>query len=636
MQLILNNPYRTLGLLVGATAKVQERQVRRLKQLIDAGEIPQEDFSFPCLGPMQRNAESINVSSSKLNLDIDRISAALFWFYNGNAITDEPAFDCIKEGNIKEAVSIWAKLTNEKDVDKRNASAYQNLSTLLLNSAINHEINPKILEKGIRIKLKFLESDFSRDLKEQATDVTYKSKKRELQLLFLSQLQSETEKYESFNSTEYLEIINKYDFSAKEEFLKIFIQKPLKEIEINIAESKQIRMTNIANAINAANILFDNTSESLVQLDTVLGPSNIKYITFADKVAAEILQCGIDYFKYLQNSDTDPGSTTMDLFLKASKLSKGDFVKQRLKENTENLREWIGNKPARDKQRRIKNDVDFINDKLNKFKHLSSTIENANDLVVSCKPKIFNIKKVIGYYDSFYFNLSTSIVEKAQKMLFSVVKEIAENTSKNSYSLSFVDSIKKALDVAFLISSFDMDENLKSQFYKDFDSLKAHAKKHNISTLSQKEQIQNELYLSEKRLIEIKDQVFNSITIDRIQEDIKEAENTLTEMQDQKFYEVKIRCAHEELDKLKVWRWFRSRTTKQKQIYDIQLNIKQLLSKSEQEKNIMINIQKNNISILKDQKKQLMMQGELEKSSRITVQENKIIELNEKLNQINN
>jgi hypothetical protein len=327
----------------------------------------------------------------------------------------------------------------------------------------------------------------------------------------------------------------------------------------------------------------------------------------------------------------------MDLFLKAGKLSKGVVVKQRLKENTENLREWIGNKPARDKQRRIKNDLDFINDKLNKFKHLSSTIVNANDLVVSCKPKIFNIKKVIGYYDSFYFNLSTSIVEKAQKMLFSVVKEIAENTSsKNSDSLSFVDSIKKALDVAFLISSLDMDENLKSQFYKDFDLLKAHAKKHNISTLSQKEQIQNELYLSEKRLKEIKGQVFNSITIDRIQEDINESENTLAEMQDQKFYEVKIRSAHEELDKFKKWRWFRSRTTKQKQIYDIQLNIKQLLSKSEQEKNTMIKTQKNNISILKDQKKQLLLQGELEKSSRITVLENKIIELNEKLNQINN
>jgi hypothetical protein len=36
MKAILNNPYRTVGLLVGATAREQERQIRRLKQFIEA------------------------------------------------------------------------------------------------------------------------------------------------------------------------------------------------------------------------------------------------------------------------------------------------------------------------------------------------------------------------------------------------------------------------------------------------------------------------------------------------------------------------------------------------------------------------------------------------------------------------
>ncbi|MCX7877583.1 MAG: hypothetical protein N2510_02960 [Ignavibacteria bacterium] len=46
MNLIQNNPYRTVGLLAGATAREQERQVRRLKQFIEAEQEPPDDFSF--------------------------------------------------------------------------------------------------------------------------------------------------------------------------------------------------------------------------------------------------------------------------------------------------------------------------------------------------------------------------------------------------------------------------------------------------------------------------------------------------------------------------------------------------------------------------------------------------------------
>jgi len=109
MNIVTNNSYRVVGLLVGATAREQERQVRRLKQFIDAGQEPWEDFSFPMLGNLKRTVENVAEASSKLNLDEDKMSAALFWFYNGSH-TDEPAFDAIKEGNIEQVINIWTKL----------------------------------------------------------------------------------------------------------------------------------------------------------------------------------------------------------------------------------------------------------------------------------------------------------------------------------------------------------------------------------------------------------------------------------------------------------------------------------------------------------------------------------------------
>jgi len=112
MHIIQNNPYRTVGLLVGATAKEQERQIRRLKQFIEAEQDPQDDFSFPTLGNLHRTLDKVNEASSKLNLDSDKMSSALFWFYKGNPITDEPAFDAIKEADLDQVISIWTKLTS--------------------------------------------------------------------------------------------------------------------------------------------------------------------------------------------------------------------------------------------------------------------------------------------------------------------------------------------------------------------------------------------------------------------------------------------------------------------------------------------------------------------------------------------
>ena len=62
-------------------------------------------------------------------------------------------------------------------------------------------------------------------IKALATDETYKTPKKELQLLFLNQVQSEVEKSGTVTSNKFLDILTKQEFSAKEDFLKGFVQK---------------------------------------------------------------------------------------------------------------------------------------------------------------------------------------------------------------------------------------------------------------------------------------------------------------------------------------------------------------------------------------------------------------------------
>lgn len=479
MKLVLENPYRIIGLFVGATAREQERQVKRLKQFLKAEQDPQDDFSFPTLGNLHRTLDKVNEAASKLNLDSDKMSSALFWFYKGNPITDEPAFDAIKEADLNQVISIWTKLTSSGEVSQRNASAYSNLGTLYLSGILEGtNTNEALLEQGISLKLKFLESDFIKDFKALATDETYKTTKKELQLLFLNQVQSEIEKSGGITSNKFLDILTKQEFSAKEDFLKGFVQKPIEQIEKKIEESKAKRKANKANAVNVGKALYEQTSENLEQLKSILGTSNLKFSSISDKVSDEILQCGIDYFSHYKDSSTDPGNASMDLFRKAKTLAVGNISKQRCSENTENLQEWIDDKPERDKQARILVDLERLKNLIDGYEGRSETIANGKQLLASARPHLNNVKSVLGSTDELYLGLSSRIASDAQGMCVSEINKLQEkfantydNATKVAAILLLKERVNEAWDVTTTIGSMDLRQDFRARYTQNRTSL---------------------------------------------------------------------------------------------------------------------------------------------------------------------
>jgi hypothetical protein len=242
MNLIKNNPYRIVGLLAGSSAKEQTRQINRLKKYLEAEQDPQDDFSFPALGEFHRTLESVEEAASKLTLDNDKINAALFWFWNGNPITDEAAFEALKSGDIEGANEIWDKLITKTDeegkkiwkpVTERNYSALHNYSLLNFIRANGNFSN------AIVASLYFLESDLIGKFVTSVVDETYTTNKKELQLLFLNQLHSDIEANNKSLLPKLLETLNKQEFIAKQDFMKRFVQKYIEQIEHKIETAKK-------------------------------------------------------------------------------------------------------------------------------------------------------------------------------------------------------------------------------------------------------------------------------------------------------------------------------------------------------------------------------------------------------------
>lgn len=441
MKAVLENPYRIIGLLVGATAAEQRRQLIRLQKFLEADQEPEADFSFPTLGKIHRTTESVNDAASKLNLNNDKISAALFWFYKGNPITDEPAFDAIKEGDLDQVVNIWTKLTSNGEVSQRNASAYSNLGTLYLSGILEGTTsNEVILEQGVLLKMKFLESDFINEFKELATDETFRATKEELELMFLSQVQSEVEKSGIVTLNKFLEILTKQQFSAKEVFLKRFVQKPIEQIEKQIEETKKKAKANKSKAGEYGIELYDSTKTPLSQIKALLGSTDIKVVSISDKLANEILQCSITLFNHFHDTDTEVGEIALELNEMANRIALGSVIKQRINESTPIVEKYIKDRPTRKKQSIVSDDLKFITDKLENIQSAKDSISNAMEFANSCKPRLESIKLKLGGSDELYITISTAVASNTQGMIVSTVNEALEKRNKYVEYINYLNN----------------------------------------------------------------------------------------------------------------------------------------------------------------------------------------------------
>lgn len=478
MQHIKFNPFRIIGILAGTSTKEEHTKVKRLKMYVEADEDIPTDYFFPILGKQSRSIDEIEKAASKLNLNDDRIISALFWFYDGNKVTDEPAFDFLKEDDLKEAVAIWENLIDSSsEVTKKNASAFSNLGTAYLSK--------NKFKIGLNLKLVFLESDYATTLISKVTDETFKVSKTDLQIQFLKTLFEEVKSEKSIEVSELLEILTAIDFSAKKVFLEQFVDEPIKAVEEEISKTKIKISANKACGSIVGKDLISNTLQNLKLIKSIVGKTAIKYTNTADKVANQVSVCGSSYFNHYKDSNTDPSDYAMDLFIQAKKIAEGSVTKQRIQENIENLEEWIEDKPARDKQNKITADLDKLVAILKRYDEKAETISNATGLITESKPLLNNIKSVLGSDDELYLKLSTRI---ASQVLAYIIEEVNQAQSNIQYSFQldkFKLVLRSAIILANTIKAFDLEYSFKvNRFNENYKTLYDLCLQLNVSTSS--------------------------------------------------------------------------------------------------------------------------------------------------------
>jgi preprotein translocase subunit SecE len=343
MQAIKSNPYRTLGLLAGASTKEITRQANRLKKYITAdAELP-DDYSFAKIDNFQRTVEMIGDAVERNDTDPEKIENALFWFWKGNEITDEPTFDVLKEGDVENAFDIWFKLVNHKDengklfwteLTKKNFSAYHNIAVLTLTG----RTDKWSFVNAVMANIKFIESEYFVEFVKSVTDETYKVTSKNIEILFLEKItNSIADKETKTTFSELVKYLNSYDFAAKSDFIKSISKSFADNIKAAITTCENARNANKAKAAAAGETLYKNTKDDLIQLKSIFGEQDFSYFNVADKVANETLQCSIDFFNTYQDTTSDVIEKAINLVNKAKSIAVGAVVKGRIEENGQTL-----------------------------------------------------------------------------------------------------------------------------------------------------------------------------------------------------------------------------------------------------------------------------------------------------------
>ena len=119
MQLIIQNPYRLLGVYADSSVKTRVANQARIKAFLKVGKPISFFVDLPEFLPsVKRDESAITEAINALALPEDRVKYAQFWFVNHSNV-DETAFKYLGQGNVSEAKRIWRTREDAASIQNR-------------------------------------------------------------------------------------------------------------------------------------------------------------------------------------------------------------------------------------------------------------------------------------------------------------------------------------------------------------------------------------------------------------------------------------------------------------------------------------------------------------------------------------
>lgn len=448
MNILQNNPYRLLGVYSNSPTKERLANHNRMKAFLKVG----KPVSFPLdlpqyLSSINRTEVSVTDADAKLTLPKDQILYAQFWFVKMTPL-DDVAFNHLIAGEIDKAEDIWRKRECASSLQNRivcalmcgkYAGAISIAETLYSNTQYINQLVVAVVGMGGNFNL---------------SDLTFS---------FIDVL------YDEIGANKLSSFITN---TTWKDYIKDKAVKPIiTNIQGAIDVAHKSKGKGATARLEAGRTLMRSTKDMLSDLRRLLSVSDIQYEVIADKLAQEILQCGIDY--YNNTNDDDAPHNAMILQKYALSVAVGNLVKNRCKENVDTL-EKVGPEYA------VRNEIKFLMNIIKQLRGegghdkysiimfgLCLSISDVQGLVEKSIPYINRMKEKLGFSNDLYIKVTSAVVSAAVNAIVEIIN------MQQSLSLGNADRLKPVISAAIsamgIIGNIDMDTKT-SQYYNSNSS----------------------------------------------------------------------------------------------------------------------------------------------------------------------
>lgn len=452
MDIIQNNPYRILGVYSNSSTKERIANKGKMSAFLKVGKQVMFPLDLTTILPsINRTVDAVAHADAELTLPADQVRYAQFWWMNVTPL-DGIAFNHLLNGDADMAKSIWMK--------KDDVSSLQNRVVLSIinddwESAINHAES--------------LYSHYTNDFINKIIGDSI-SISTPLWQVFIDELIVSGK-----NALSLLDIVSISDW-------KIYIaEKSITPLIDNITQhinlAKATRGKGPTARLEAGNKLMTSTKSGLNQLRQCLPSSDLRYQSIVDKLATEILQCGIDYFNETDDDDAPQNATILQNY--ALSIAVGKLVKNRCKENVDILKK-VGIEYC---VRRELNQLNVLikilrhEEDSSRFSLFSRCISDVSKIVNQSLPLLDRIKNKLD--GTSYLNISSAVASSAINALVEIINLQQRLLAGDTNRLKVV--ILEAVSLMTTIGRLDMDSNTRNYFAGNKSTLESISNKLNPS-----------------------------------------------------------------------------------------------------------------------------------------------------------
>lgn len=466
---ITDNPFRILGVFTNATLKAITASKGKMAAFAKVGKVMVLPTDMSCILPApNRSVEYIDSALSRINLPIDKIKHALFWFINTSPM-DEVAINHLLSENYEKAADIFSMKKCYSSLLNRGVLAFlqEDMETAIEN------ITELIHEDEYRVS--FVEA---------ICGSTFVISEENLAKLFINEL---------LNSISASELLLVFTDSGKsgddDDYIKnIVVEEPISLINREIEKAKNCK-DSASEEYNTGVKLINNTKVALKQLRDNLSLTDLKYQAIVDALARQVLQCGINYFN-ASDDDDDAVEKAMALQQYSLDIAVSKLLKDRCQENVDTLYN------QRDTHK-IRKELGRLTDLIKRFSGdnndatsallqrlgglgniFGKSVSEIEHFVKECKIELVSISNKMGVNSEYYINFSDMVAAVAlNKLIDSINKAQSMQTSKDDLN----NKIANAILVMNEIGELCLKPNTKIFFQKNKETLDGIYKKLNPS-----------------------------------------------------------------------------------------------------------------------------------------------------------